>query len=340
MKGRKMMAEEILIPTKKPNQFEDVIPYLENIAKPAMSVIFLIPYKTELLRYLPHGWTTAESTEEASLTGKETTERCSPETQSMLTEQNVFLSNEKLQKIDPRYECLYPFVSTGVDCRVSREEMAMEPTGLERKLTAILSADVEGYSRLMGEDEACTIRTLTAYRKVITTLIQQHRGRVVDSPGDNLLAEFASAVSAVEGAVAIQQELKRRNADLPPNRQMVYRIGINVGEVLVEGERIYGDGVNIAARLERLAEGGGICISRSAFELVRDKLAVGFKNLGDQKVKNINRPISAYSVLTNPDFAGKVMSASTKSVVRWKWRAVAATVVVILVAAGLGVWWP
>ena len=108
---------------------------------------------------------------------------------------------------------------------------------MERKLTAILSADVKGYSRLMGEDEEATIRTLTTYREVMTSLIQQHRGRVVDSPGDNLLAEFASAVDAVQGAVAIQQELKTRNADLPPNRQMEYRIGINVGDVVVEGEQ-------------------------------------------------------------------------------------------------------
>src|SRR6201988_5093866 len=114
---------------------------------------------------------------------------------------------------------------------------------MERKLTAILSADVKGYSRLMGDDEEATIHTLTAYREVMSHLIQQHRGRVVDSPGDNLLAEFASAVDAVQGAVAIQQELHTKNAELPVHRQMHYRIGINVGDVVVEGERIYGDGV-------------------------------------------------------------------------------------------------
>src|SRR5262245_15448606 len=129
---------------------------------------------------------------------------------------------------------------------------------MERKLTAILSADVKGYSRLMGDDEEATIRTLTAYRDVFATRIQQHRGRVVDSPGDNLLAEFASAVDAVQGAVEIQQDLKSRNAELPDQRQMQYRIGLNVGDVIVEGERLYGDGVNIAARLESLAEPGGI----------------------------------------------------------------------------------
>jgi adenylate cyclase len=119
---------------------------------------------------------------------------------------------------------------------------------MERKLAAILSADVKSYSRLMGEDEEATIRTLTAYREVLTTLIPQHRGRVVDAVGDNLLGEFASVVEAVQCAVAIQQELKARNAELPPHRRMEFRIGINLGDVIVDGERIYGDGVNIAAR--------------------------------------------------------------------------------------------
>ena len=127
---------------------------------------------------------------------------------------------------------------------------------MERKLAAIFSADVQGYSRLMGDDEEATIRTLTAYRDVFATRIQQHRGRVVDSPGDNLLAEFASAVDAVQCAVEIQRELQLRNADPPDSRKMEFRIGINVGDVVVEGERIYGDGVNIAARLEGLAEAG------------------------------------------------------------------------------------
>jgi len=132
----------------------------------------------------------------------------------------------------------------------------MEPHGVARKLAAILSADVKGYSRLMGEDEIATIRTLTAYRAVMATLIQRHRGRVVDSPGDNLLAEFASVLDAVQCAVEIQQELKLKNADLPAPRKMEFRIGINLGDVIVEGERIYGEGVNIAARLEGLAEAG------------------------------------------------------------------------------------
>lgn len=133
----------------------------------------------------------------------------------------------------------------------------MEPTRVERKLTAILSADVKGYSRLMGEDEVATIRALTAYRDLMATLIQQHRGRVVDTPGDNLLAEFTSVVDAVQCAVEIQRELKTRNAELPNHRKMEFCIGVNLGDVVVERERIYGDGVNIAARVEGLAEGGG-----------------------------------------------------------------------------------
>ena len=126
----------------------------------------------------------------------------------------------------------------------------MPAAGMERKLAAIFSTDVAGYSRLMGDDEEATIRTLSAYRTVISSLIQHHRGRVVDSPGDNLLAEFASVVDAVRCAVEIQHELRVKNADLSEHRQMQFRIGINLGDVIVECERLYGDGVNIAARLE------------------------------------------------------------------------------------------
>src|SRR5262249_37317603 len=164
------------------------------------------------------------------------------------------------------------------------------PERIERKLAAILSADVQGYSRLMGEDEEATIRTLTAYREVIATLIQQHRGRVVDSPGDNLLAEFASAVDAMQGAVEIQRELRAKNADLPDARKMEYRIGINVGDVVVEGVRLYGDGVNIAARLEGLAAAGGICIAGTVYDQVKTKLPLHYEYLGEQAVKNIAGP--------------------------------------------------
>ena len=148
---------------------------------------------------------------------------------------------------------------------------------IPRKLAAIFSADVQGYSRLMGEDEVATVRTLTAYRDAMATHIHAHRGRVVDSPGDNLLAEFASVVDAVECATAIQHDLKARNAELPAPRQMVFRIGINLGDVIVEGDRLYGDGINIAARIEGLAEGGGICLSGTAYDQVENKLSVGYE---------------------------------------------------------------
>jgi predicted ATPase/class 3 adenylate cyclase len=167
---------------------------------------------------------------------------------------------------------------------------------MKRKLAAIFSADVQGYSRLMGEDEEATIRTLTLYREVMTALIQQHRGRVIDSPGDNLLAEFGSVVDAVQCAVTIQQELGERNASLPSQRQMHFRIGLNLGDVIVEEERIYGDGVNIAARLEGLAEGGGICISGTVYDQVEGKLPLTYESLGEQTVKNITRPVRVYRV--------------------------------------------
>jgi class 3 adenylate cyclase len=162
---------------------------------------------------------------------------------------------------------------------------------VKRKLTAILSADVKGYSRLMGADEEGTLHTLTAYREVMTALIQQHQGRVVNAPGDALLAEFESVVDAVKSAVEIQRELTKRNADLPNDRRMEYRIGINLGDVMVEGEAIYGDGINIAARMESLADGGGICISGIVYDQIENKLSLGYKYLGEQTVKNITKPV-------------------------------------------------
>jgi TolB-like protein/Flp pilus assembly protein TadD len=167
---------------------------------------------------------------------------------------------------------------------------------MERKLTAILSADVKGYSRLMGEDEAATILTLNAYREVTDSLIHQHKGRVVGTAGDSILAEFASAVEAVQGAVEIQRELKVRNAELPESRRMEFRIGINVGDVVVDGEQIHGDGVNIAARLQALADPGGIYISGTVYDQVRNKLALEYVDLGEQTVKNIAQPVRVWRV--------------------------------------------
>jgi len=176
----------------------------------------------------------------------------------------------------------------------------MPQKGFKRKLSVILSADVKGYSRLMGDDEEATVRTITAYREVMITLIQQHNGKVLDSPGDNLLAEFVSVVDAVQCAVAVQKEIKARNDQLPEDRRMFFRIGINLGDVIQEEERIYGDGVNVAARLEGLANPGGICISKTAFDQIESKLPYGYEFLGDQPVKNIAKPVSAYRVLMEP----------------------------------------
>jgi len=173
----------------------------------------------------------------------------------------------------------------------------------KRKLTAILSADVKGYSRLMGEDELATVRTLEVYREIIAEVIRNYRGRVVDSPGDNVLAEFASVVDAVETAVEIQKELKSKNAELPDNRKMLFRIGINLGDVIEESERIYGDGVNIAARIERLSEAGGICISGTAYDQVESKLGLEYEYMGEQTVKNISKPVRVYRVVMKSEEA-------------------------------------
>ena len=183
----------------------------------------------------------------------------------------------------------------------------MATEDFKRKLTAILSADVKGYSRLMGEDEEATVRTITAYREIIAKVVQKQRGRVVDSPGDNILAEFASVVDAVRSAVEIQEELKNRNADLPENRRMEFRIGVNLGDVIHEEERIYGDGVNVAARVESLADAGGICVSGTAFDQIESKLPLGYEYLGEQSVKNISKPVRIYKALMDPEAVGKVI---------------------------------
>ena len=198
----------------------------------------------------------------------------------------------------------------------------MDVDHVMRRLAAIMSADVKGYSRLMREDEAATVRILNAYREIMTELIRQHHGRVVDSAGDNLLAEFSSVVDAVQGAVAIQKELKVRNAKVQINRRLEFRIGINLGDVIVEEDRIYGDGVNIAARLEGMADPGGICISRTAFDQIEDKLPLGYEYLGEKIVKNISKPIRAYKVLIEPEEMsygkGEKESVSEQDIGRFK----------------------
>jgi adenylate cyclase len=190
----------------------------------------------------------------------------------------------------------------------------------------------------MGEDELGTVRTLEAYREMIAEVIRNCSGRVVDAPGDNVLAEFASVVDAVESAVEIQNELKAKNAELPENRRMEFRIGINLGDVIEEGERIYGDGVNVAARIEGLAEGGGICISRTAFDQVKNKLNLGFENLGEHSVKNIAEPVRVYRLLMDAEAAGKVIGEVRPKTKQLRGVAIGAVAVLIIVAGVLAIW--
>jgi adenylate cyclase len=215
----------------------------------------------------------------------------------------------------------------------------MPQEGFKRKLAAILSADVIGYSRLMRDDEEATVRDLSAHRVLITGIIQQHNGRVVDSPGDNILVEFASVVDAVNGAIKIQDEIKKSNTGISQDRRMEFRIGINLGDVIEEEELIYGDGVNIAARVEGLAAGGGIAISGTVYEHIKDKLSLGYHFLGEQDVKNIPEPVRVYRLLTKPEDAGKLIGERKKrSKLKWVLASVTALVVIVTVVLG-GLYW-
>ncbi len=208
----------------------------------------------------------------------------------------------------------------------------------KRKLSAILSADVKGYSILMADDEAATVKTLTAYRNLISSLTRKHQGRVVDSPGDNILAEFGSVVDAVRCAVEIQEELQTRNAELPENRRMVFRIGIHLGDIIQEGTRIYGEGVNIAARIEGLSDPGGISISQNAHDQVENKLRLGYEYQGEHEVKNISKPVAVYRVLIDPDMAGNALPK--KKGKRLKiWLLAAAAVVVLFLGISAAIYW-
>jgi len=209
----------------------------------------------------------------------------------------------------------------------------MAEQGQRRKLAAVLSADVVGYSRLMQADEQATVETLKKYRAAIGRVIERHQGRIVNAPGDNILAEFASAVEAVQAAVEIQKVLEGRNLELAPARRMLVRIGINLGDVIEEADgTIYGDGVNIAARMEALAEGGGICISSTVYDAVEGKLDYGFDFLGEQPVKNIARPVRVYRVRGE----GRPQAAPAPRAWRRRQLAVAAAGVLLVALAGLG----
>ena len=199
-----------------------------------------------------------------------------------------------------------------------------------RKLTAILCADVRGYSKLMGEDESYTVGALKECRRLFAENIHNYEGRVVNAPGDSLLAEFPSVVSAVQCAVEIQNQLNDRNADLPDNRKMVFRIGVNLGDVIQSEDAIYGDGVNIAARIEALAEPGGVSISRTVFNQVRNKLPFGYEYQGEHQVKNITNPVMVYKLLTTPEDAGKLIGMEpTVSASKWIWPTVVVAAIIV-----------
>src|SRR6202011_4568617 len=176
------------------------------------------------------------------------------------------------------------------------EDRTLEAHRVERKLAAIFAADVEAYSRLMGQDEVGTLRTLTAYRVIIDRLIASHRGRIFNTAGDSILADFASAVDAVECAVTVQEAITKENSSRPTGEQMRFRIGIHVGDIIVQGDNLFGDAVNIAARLEALAEPGGICVSGTVHDQIGTKLPLSFTDLGPQQVKNIAQAIRAYCI--------------------------------------------
>ena len=176
-----------------------------------------------------------------------------------------------------------------------------ETPPLERKLVAIMAADVVGYSRLMHDDEERTLATLTAHRAIIDELIANGRGEIAGTAGDSVLAEFASVVDAVRSAVAIQQALAKANETLPEESRMLFRIGINVGDVMVKDGDIFGDGVNVAARLEGIAEPGGICVTRGVRDHLRDRMEYKFEDLGEHSVKNIARPVRVFRVSFDPD---------------------------------------
>jgi len=211
----------------------------------------------------------------------------------------------------------------------------MSAEKFKRKLTAILSADVKGYSRLMGTDEEATLRTLQEYKEVMASSIQHHRGRIVGTAGDSMLAEFPSVVDAVQCAVEIQQVLRAKNALLHEDRRMDFRIGINLGDVIEEGDTIYGDGVNIAARLESIAEAGGICISESAYQQIKNKLPLRYDYLGEHEMKNIAEPLRVYRAQVEPEAASSKLSREKKLAGKGLSKAALAIVAVVVIAGAV-----
>ena len=201
----------------------------------------------------------------------------------------------------------------------------MTDQGEQRRLAAIFAADMVGYSRLMEADERGTIARHKAHRsELIDPTITKHRGRIVKLMGDGMLVEFASVVDAVECAVAVQRAMVEREAEVSDDRRIQYRVGINLGDIIIEDEDIFGDGVNIAARLEEIAEPGGVCISGTAYDQLKQKVYVGYKFLGEQQVKNIAEPVRVYRVLLDPEEAGRVIGFQRKPRPPWTAMATAA----------------
>jgi adenylate cyclase len=212
------------------------------------------------------------------------------------------------------------------------------PTGkkkVTRTLSAILSADVKGYSVLMADDEVHTIETLKAYRQIISDLVSKHSGRVVDSPGDNILTEFRSSVDAVECAVKIQKRIEKENSKYDDDKMVQFRIGVNVGDVIQDGGRIYGNGVNVAARIEGLAEPGGVCISRNAYDHIKNKLTLGYEYIGEHVVKNIKDPVRVYKLLMADEDAGKLIGKKT-TIPKLKWALAGITTFLLIIVAVIG----
>lgn len=209
---------------------------------------------------------------------------------------------------------------------------------MERKLAAILAADIAGYSRLMGADEEATLTALRSHREVVDELVTAHRGRVFNSAGDSIVAEFPSAVEASLCAVEIQREIARRNESVPKPKRLEFRIGVNIGDVVVEGGNLLGDGVNVADRVEKLAEPGGICVSRNVHDQLRNKVGFALEPMGEHQVKNIATPVSVYRVLVGTAAPRPPVVRWLSAVARRRRRMAAVAVLIIVVAAGFAAW--
>src|SRR5690349_9676988 len=207
-------------------------------------------------------------------------------------------SPQLIPRWDRGRSCSGP-VSSGSGRRTARRDRVMDKdTSISRRLSAILAADIAGYSRLMGQDEAATVRDLKGHQAVILPLVGRHGGRIIDTAGDGILAEFPSVIGATACAAEIQRVMAARNEEVPEPRRMLFRIGINLGDVIHDEARIYGDGINVAARLEGLAEPGGVLVSQAVHDQVRDRLDLFFEDLGERELKNIARPVRVYRLRT------------------------------------------